>query len=74
MRTTTVSRLYSAAKEHGDDTQQPPHASVKQEVATGAPGRRWKLTDGESWPAFTVQAIYQNATRFISQITLKFVW
>ena len=74
MRTTTASWLYSAAKEHGDDTQQPSHASAKPEMATGAPGRRWKLTDGESWPAFTVQAIYQNATCFISQITLKFVW
>ena len=71
---TTASRLYSVAKEHGDATQQPPHASVKQEVATGAPGSRWKLTDGESCPAFTVQAIYRNATRFISQITLKIVW
>ena len=74
MKTTMASRLYSTAKEHGDDTQQPPHASAKQEVATGMPRSRWKLTDGESWPAFTVQAIYRNATRFISQITLKFVW
>ena len=74
MRTTTASRLYSAAKEHEDDTQQPPHTSAKAKVATGAPGSWWKLTNGESWPAFTVQAIYQNATRFISQITLKSVW
>jgi len=74
MRTTTASRLYIIAKEHSDDTQQPPHASAKPKVATGVPRSRWKLTDSESWPAFTVQAIYQNATRFISQITLKFVW
>jgi len=73
MRTTTASRLYSAAKEHGDDMQQPPHTSAKPEVATSVPGSRWKLTDGESWPAFTVQAIYRNATHFISQITLKIV-
>ena len=48
MRTTTAYRLYSVAKEHGDDTQQPPHASAKQEVATGALGSWWELTDGES--------------------------
>ena len=31
-------------------------------------GRRREL------PACTVQTIYKNAARFISQITLKFVW
>ena len=69
-----ASRLYSRTKEHGDGTQQLPHASVKQEVATGAPGSRQKLTDGESLPACTIQANYRIATRSISQITLKFVW
>ena len=73
MRTTMAFRLYSTAKEHEDDTQQLPHASAMQEVATGTPGSRQKLTDGESLPACTVQGIYQNATRFIAQITLKFV-
>ena len=69
-----ASRLYSAVKGHGDDSQQLLHASAKQEVATAAPGNRWKIIDGESWPAGTVQAIYRIATRLISQITLKFVW
>ena len=48
MRMTTASQLYNAAKEHGDDTQQPPHASAKPKMATGAPESWWKLTDGES--------------------------
>ena len=49
MRTMTAPWLYSAAKEHGDDTQQPPHASAKQEVALAdAHGSQWKLAGGES--------------------------
>ena len=46
-RTTTASQLYSAAKNHGEAMQQPSHASAKPKVATGAPGSRWKLVDGE---------------------------
>ena len=46
-RTATASRLYSAAKKHGEAMQQPSHASAKPDVATGTPGRRWKIADGE---------------------------
>ena len=47
----------------------------RPEVAPeGARRSQWKLTDGESLPACTVQANYRIATRSISQITLKFVW
>ena len=67
-------RLYSTAKKHGEATQQPSHASVKPEVATGATESRWKLADGEVSPAGTVQGNYRIATRLISQITFKFVW
>ena len=45
-RTATASQLYSAAKKHGEATQQPSHASAKPEVATGATGSRWKLAVG----------------------------
>ena len=66
--------LYSAAKKQGDDTQQPAHASMKPEKATGATRTLRKLTDGEVSPAVTVHHIYRIATRLISQITPKFVW
>ena len=67
-------RLYSAAKKHGEATQQPSHASAKPKVATGAPGSQWKLADGEVSPAGTVPNIYRIAICFNSQITPKFVW
>ena len=51
-----------------------PPASAKPEMATGVPGRRRKLTDGEVSPAGTVLGNYRIATRFKSQITPKFVW
>ena len=69
-----VSRLYSAAKNHGEAMQQPSHASAKPEMAMGAPRSRWKLADGEVSPAGTVPTNYRIATRLISQITPKFVW
>ena len=73
-RTATTSWLYSAAKKHEEATQQPSHASAKPKMATGAPGIRWKLTDGEVSPAGIVPTNYRIATRLISQITPKFVW
>ena len=47
----------------------------KQEVSlAGARGSQWKLADGESLPACTIQDIFRIATRFIFRITFKFVW
>ena len=43
--------LYSVAKKQGDDTQQPAHASVKPEKATGATGSQKKVAGGEVSPA-----------------------
>ena len=59
---------------HGDDVQHLLHASAKPEVATGATGTRWKITDGEVSPAGTVLGNYRIATRFKSQITPKIAW
>ena len=67
-------RPYSAAQKREETTQQPSPASVKPEMATGAPGRRRKLTDGEVSLAGTVPGNYQIATRFKSQITPKIAW
>jgi len=47
------------------------------EAGCGARGRAWKPVEAgrrRELPACTVHVIYQIATRFISQITLKFVW
>ena len=59
---------------HGDDAQQLLHASAKPEVATGATGTRWKITNGEVSPAGTVHGNYRITTSLKSQITPKFVW
>ena len=61
-------RLYSAAKKHGEATQQPSPTSLKPEMATGTTGSRRKLTDGEVSPAGTVHYIYRIATRLISKL------
>ena len=67
-------RLYSAAKNQVEATQEPSHASAEPEMATGTIGTPKKITDGEVSPVGTVQGNYQIATLSISQITPKFAW
>ena len=67
-------RPYSAAQKQEEATQQPSPTNAKPEMATGAPGRRRKLTDGELSACCTIPTNYRIATRFNSQITPKFVW
>ena len=67
-------RLYSAAKNQVEATQEPSRASMESEMATDATGTPKKITDGEVSPAGTVHRNYRIATHFESQITPKFVW